>query len=61
VEAQLLAVGRHWAEACEEAELPAADRTLLWGRQFLNPFAFEDLEGDAPACGSWRRKFAPTL
>lgn len=57
----MLAVGRHWAEACEEAELPAADRTLLWGRQFLNPFAFEDLEGDAPACGSWRRKFAPTL
>jgi hypothetical protein len=34
----------HWFEVCEEAEMTKADRTLLWGRQFFNPFALEDLE-----------------
>ena len=29
----------------EEADLTETDRTLLWGRQFLNSFAFDDLEG----------------
>lgn len=32
---------------CEAAQLTATDRALLWGRQFLNPYAFDDLEGDA--------------
>lgn len=47
VEAQLIALGAHWAEVCEVAKLTATDRALLWGRQFLNPYAFDDLEGDA--------------
>ena len=47
IEAQLLALGAHWAEVCEAAQLTATDRALLWGRQFLNPYAFDDLEGDA--------------
>lgn len=29
----------HWDMVCEEAELSEVDRKLLWGRQFLNPFA----------------------
>ncbi|WP_308363968.1 MULTISPECIES: type II toxin-antitoxin system HipA family toxin [unclassified Microbulbifer] len=29
-----------WKAVCDEAELGEVDRKLLWGRQFLNPFAF---------------------
>jgi len=46
-EGQVLALARHWAEVCETAELTPTDRALMWGRQFLNPYAFDDLEGDA--------------
>jgi serine/threonine-protein kinase HipA len=41
---QISAIGENWSTVCEEADLTETDRTLLWGRQFLNPFAFEDLE-----------------
>ena len=47
VEAQLHGLGEHWAEVGDEARLTATDRALLWGRQFLNPYAFEGLDGDA--------------
>jgi len=47
VEGQLRALGSHWAEVCEAAKLSVTDRALLWGRQFLNPYAFDDLEGEA--------------
>ncbi len=33
-----------WESVCEEASLSEVDRNLLWGRQFLNPFAFEGLK-----------------
>ncbi|MDC8445799.1 MAG: type II toxin-antitoxin system HipA family toxin [Nitrosomonas sp.] len=33
------AIKRHWDGVCEEAELSAVDKKLLWGRQFLNPFS----------------------
>lgn len=46
-EAQLHGLGEHWAVVGEEARLTATDRALLWGRQFLNPYAFEGLDGDA--------------
>ena len=39
---------RHWRKldaVCEKADLTETDRKLLWGRQFLNTFAFDDLEG----------------
>jgi len=35
-----------WSATCEEANLNEIDRKLLWGRQFLNPFVFEDLENN---------------
>ncbi len=44
---QLRAIGAHWLNLCEEADLGQVDRRLFWGRQFLNPFAFYGLEGAA--------------
>ena len=31
-----------WEAVCDEAAMPAADRAALWGRQFFNPYAFEE-------------------
>ena len=47
VEVQLRCIIEQWDTVCDEADLVATDRSLLWGRQFLNPFAFEGLEEDA--------------
>ena len=47
VESQLTSIINHWDAICDEASLRTADRAFLWGRQFLNPYAFEDLIGDA--------------
>lgn len=46
VEHQISAIGENWSAVCEEADLTETDRTLLWGRQFLNSFAFYGLKGD---------------
>jgi len=43
---QISAIGENWRVVCEEADLTETDRTLLWGRQFLNSFAFDNLEGE---------------
>ena len=45
VEQQISAIGENWNAVCEEAGLTETDRSLLWGRQFLNSFAFDDLAG----------------
>lgn len=42
IDAQLLAIRRHWSAVCDEARLGEAERNVLWGRQFLNPFALQD-------------------
>ncbi len=34
-------IEQNWKTVCDEAQLNETDRTFLWGRQFLNPFAFE--------------------
>ncbi|MGE4552771.1 MAG: type II toxin-antitoxin system HipA family toxin [Desulfovibrionaceae bacterium] len=39
---QIRTIRQHWDTVCDEAALPETDRRLLWGRQFLNPFAFQD-------------------
>jgi DNA-binding FrmR family transcriptional regulator len=44
VEYQISAISKNWNTICEEAGLSETDRALLWGRQYLNPFAFDDLE-----------------
>jgi serine/threonine-protein kinase HipA len=44
---QVTAICDNWSRVCKEANLSETDRRLLRGRQFLNPFAFDDLNGDA--------------
>ena len=44
VEHQIYAISENWNTVCEEAGLSEIDRALLWGHQYLNPFAFDDLE-----------------
>jgi serine/threonine-protein kinase HipA len=39
---QVNTIRAHWAQICDDAKLSAMDRALLYGRQFLNPFAFYD-------------------
>jgi serine/threonine-protein kinase HipA len=46
VEHQISAIGENWKAVCDEVGLTETDRTLLWGRQFLNIFAFEDLKSE---------------
>jgi len=43
---QLTMIGDCWNDVCQKADLTETDRRLLWGRQFLNPFAFDDLSGE---------------
>lgn len=47
VEGQLSCIIANWHAVCDEVSLTETDRAFLWRRQFLNPYAFEDLEGDA--------------
>jgi len=47
IEHQVTTVRDGWPKACELAELTETDQPLLWGRQFLNEFAFEELDGAA--------------
>lgn len=49
VKHQLAAIGDFWNDVCEEAALTETDRRMLWGRQFLNPFAFDNLVGEKTA------------
>lgn len=47
IQHQLGVITSQWDAVCDEASLTPADTDYLWGRQFLNPFAFEGLEGEA--------------
>ncbi len=38
---QITVIERHWDAVCDEAKLNEVDRSLLWGRQFLNPFSIQ--------------------
>ena len=57
VEHQIRCISEHWDAVCTEAGLTEADRAFLWGRQFLNPYAFADLDGGAAGL----RRLADTL
>jgi serine/threonine-protein kinase HipA len=37
----IAAIEQHWDIVCEEAELNEVDKSVLWRRQFLNPFSVE--------------------
>lgn len=49
IDGQMTCIGGNWARLCDQAHLSPADRNLLWGRQFLNPYAFAALKGEAEA------------
>ena len=38
-------IATFWEGVCDEARITEIDKRLMWGRQFLNPFAFDDLTG----------------
>jgi hypothetical protein len=38
---QIDVVRTRWAEICDRGQVTEAERAFLWGRQFLNPYAFE--------------------
>jgi serine/threonine-protein kinase HipA len=42
VEHQIAVIRDRWDRVCDEAGLSVVDRQLLWRRQILNPFAFQD-------------------
>lgn len=46
IENQIKSIGENRASVCDVAELGEIDRKLFWDRQFLNPYAFEELGGD---------------
>lgn len=46
VEGHLNTIKTHWNAVCAEAKITEIDKRFLMGRQFLNPFAFDDLEGE---------------
>lgn len=45
IEQQITAIAEQWRAVCEEAELSPVDRKLFAGRQFLNNYALEGLDG----------------
>jgi len=46
IKKQIIGIGENWAATYDAAELTETDRKLFWGRQFLNTFAFADLDGE---------------
>jgi serine/threonine-protein kinase HipA len=41
IDAQVASIREGWAEACDAARLGPVERRFLWGRQFLNDYAFD--------------------
>jgi serine/threonine-protein kinase HipA len=48
---------KHWADVCNQAKVSEVDRNLFAGRQFLNPYVFEDLKDDARPLLELQKKF----
>ena len=56
IEKQMNVIIDNWSKVCGIAEINDIDRTLLWGRQFLNPFVYEDLRGTSGGLKSLAEK-----
>jgi serine/threonine-protein kinase HipA len=39
---QIKSIKKFWTHVCDEAGLVEVDRNFIWGRQFLNAYAFVD-------------------
>jgi serine/threonine-protein kinase HipA len=48
---QVKTIRTRWDDVCDEAKLSAADRRLLYGRQFFNPFAFYEAPEEIKSAG----------
>ena len=48
---QVAVIKENWTSLCDLASLGEVDRNALWGRQFLNPFAFEGLPENLSSLG----------
>lgn len=48
---QVKTIRAHWERVCDEANVSAVERKVLYGRQFLNPFAFYDAPEEIRAAG----------
>jgi serine/threonine-protein kinase HipA len=48
---QVNTIRARWDGVCDEAKLSATDRAQLYGRQFLNPFAFYDSPEEIRSAG----------
>jgi serine/threonine-protein kinase HipA len=46
---QVKTIKKFWSEACDAASLTEVDRNFLWGRQFLNAYAFVDAPEEVTA------------
>ncbi len=54
---QIKCIGDNWSAVCEIAELNTTDRKLLWGRQFLNTYAFEHLPDECAGLSELRKSY----
>lgn len=41
IDRQVAVIEAGWAEVCDAVGMTEVERTALWGRQFLNPYAFQ--------------------
>jgi len=48
---QVNTIRANWDRICDEAKLSATDRAFLYGRQFLNPYAFYDAPEEIRSAG----------
>lgn len=46
IEHQIKTIMTRWNSVCHLANINEIDKNLLWRRQFLNPYAFQDLNKD---------------
>jgi serine/threonine-protein kinase HipA len=55
IDHQVEVIEREWDEVGERASMTEVERSLFWGRQFLNPYAFEGYSA-APVSGAVARR-----
>lgn len=44
IDTQIRTIVENWSRVCDEAELTITDRARLWRRQFINPFALQNID-----------------
>ena len=48
IDRQIDTILTHYTQVCDEAAMGSVERDSIWGRQFLNPFAFEEWPDSYP-------------